>query len=131
MAVLLASFSACAHEDSKIPGPSVTQNGLVVTLELDPEPPRTDGEVVLIDVQDLQTKKFVPHARVMLLVSQLRPPHRRIFVRGTDSENSGIYDADVTLKTPGPWLFDVSVVVAGRTAHLQSVQNAVRPTPSS
>lgn len=120
--------AGCSHNEWEPLGPTVSENGLIVTLELDPNPPRTDGEVVLIDVQDAKTKQFLPHAKVLLTVLQLRRPHRRISVKGTDSENSGIYDADVTLNAPGPWRFDVSVIVHGQAAHLQSVQNAARPT---
>lgn len=124
----LVAIAACSHDEWQPPGPTVSQNGLIVTLELDPNPPRIDGEVVLIDVEDARTKQLLPHVKVLLTVSQLRPPHRRISVKGSDSENSGIYGADVTLNAPGPWRFDVSVSVQGRAAHLRSVQNAVRPT---
>lgn len=127
---LLMFTAACAHPEWEPLGPSAVQNGLIVTLELDPNPPRTDGEVVLVDVQDAKTKQLVPHARVTLAVTQLKPPHKRISRTGTDDDNSGIYDADVTLNAPGEWLFHVSVIAGGRMAQLRSVQNAVRPKPS-
>lgn len=126
---VLMFTASCAHSDSEPLGPTSVQNGLIVTLELDPNPPRTDGEVVLVDVQDAKTKEFVPHARVTLTLTQLKPPHKRISRTGTDDDNSGIYDADVTLNAPGEWLFQVSVISGGRVAQLRSVQNAVRPKP--
>lgn len=125
---LLLLTAGCAHSEPEPLGPTVSQNGLIVTLELDPNPPRTDGEVVLIDVQDAATQQFIPHADVTLTVTQLNSSHRWMSRKGTDDDNSGIYDADVTLNAPGVWVFDVSVNAGGRTAHLRSVQKAVRPT---
>ena len=120
---LLTISSGCAQKGCEPREACVIQNGLQVSLALDPNPPRIGSEVMLIGVRDARTKDYVAHAKVRMTASPMSASQARVSQIATDPENTGLYGANITLRDTGRWLFDISVADMGRTAHLRVVQN--------